>query len=132
MESDAATLKRVLLVEDEPDISFIATRALEAFGGYTVQPCNDSRDAINQANGFKPDIILLDVMMPGKDGPTTLSELNEISSLNKIPVVFMTARVQKEELEEYSKMGAVGVIPKPFDPLSLAAELQKIWSNLSP
>lgn len=132
MESDAATLKRVLLIEDEPDISFIAARALEAFGGYTVQPCNDSRDAINQANGFKPDIILLDVMMPGKDGPTTLSELNEISSLNKIPVVFMTARVQREELEAYSKMGAVGVIPKPFDPLSLASELQKIWSKLSP
>lgn len=130
MESESTELKRVLLIEDEPDISFIATRALETFGGYTVQPCNDSRNAITQANGFRPDIILLDVMMPGKDGPTTLSELNEISSLKKIPVVFMTARVQKEELEEYIKMGAVGVIPKPFDPLSLAAELQNIWSKL--
>lgn len=78
---------------------------------------------------FAPDLILLDVMMPGMDGPATLSALHALPETTSTPVIFMTAKVQKIEIENYRKMGAIDVIPKPFDPMTLAQTVRDIWAR---
>ena len=123
-------LTNILLVDDEPDIRIIAQKSLEAIGGYTVESCIDGNDAISKVAGFNPDLILMDVMMPGKDGPATLAALREDMEWRGVPVVFMTARIQKGEIEEYLSLGAAGVIEKPFDPMTLSSKIQHIWSAL--
>ena len=121
-------LKRILYVEDEPDIQKIARMALEMVGGFTVHICSSGQEAVETAAEFAPDLILLDVMMPGMDGPTTLKALREIDSLAKTPVAFMTAKVQPPEVEEYKRLGAISVIPKPFDPMTLSAQVNEVWA----
>lgn len=121
------TLERILYVEDEPDIREVAAIALEAVGGYTLRVCHSGGEALAVAEAFAPDLLLLDVMMPGMDGPTTLSELRKIPALADTPAVFMTAKVQPSEVAEYRAMGALGVVPKPFDPMTLAETLRSIW-----
>jgi CheY-like chemotaxis protein len=121
------SLQKILFVEDDPDIQMVAQLALEAVGGYTVQMCSSGKEALAVAEQFAPDLILLDVMMPGMDGPTTLIELRKKSSLTQTPVVFMTARVQRHEIEQYLAMGAADVISKPFDPMTLSAQVADIW-----
>ena len=125
----AAQLSRILYVEDEPDIQVVARLALEALGGYTVEICSSGSEAISRAPDLMPQLILLDVMMPGMDGPTTLGKLREISQFANTPVVFMTAKVQPAELAGYKALGAVDVIAKPFDPMTLAAQVQAIWER---
>ena len=124
-------LKRILLVDDEQDIRTIAHLSLEALGGYTIEPCCDGEEALSKATSFTPELIIMDVMMPGKDGPSTLKDLREINSLSKIPIVFMTARVQEDEVAEYLKLGAAGVISKPFDPMALPGQIQEIWEDIA-
>jgi len=121
------SLQKILFVEDDPDIQMVAQLALEAVGGYTVQMCSSGKEALAVAEQFAPDLILLDVMMPGMDGPTTLIELRKKPSLTHTPVVFMTARVQRHEIEQYLAMGAADVISKPFDPMTLSAQVADIW-----
>lgn len=122
-------LTRILYVEDDPDIQAIAVMVLETINGFTLEACNSGSDALAKAVQFKPDLILLDVMMPGMDGPATLKGLREFPELATTPVVFMTAKVQPQEVEAYRVLGAVGVIAKPFDPMTLAQELRDIWSK---
>lgn len=124
------TLKKILLVEDEPDIQIIAKMALEMMGGFTVQVSNCGKDALLLAPTFLPDLILMDVMMPGLDGPSTLKELRKLSDLAVTPIIFMTAKVQKQEVEQYKSLGAVDVIAKPFDPMSLSQNILNIWNGL--
>lgn len=124
-------LQRILLVDDEQDIRTIAQLSLESLGGFTIEPCTDGNEAMKKATDFAPELILMDVMMPGKDGPATLRELREISHLEKVPIVFMTARVQKSEVDEYLKLGAAAVISKPFDPMSLPSQIQNIWDGIA-
>jgi len=121
------SLQKILFVEDDPDIQMVAQLALEAVGGYTVQMCSSGKEALAVAEQFTPDLILIDVMMPGMDGPTTLMELRKKPSLTHTPVVFMTARVQRHEIEQYLAMGAADVISKPFDPMTLSAQVADIW-----
>lgn len=121
------SLQKILFVEDDPDIQMVAQLALEAVGGYTVQMCSSGKEALAVAEQFAPDLILLDVMMPGMDGPTTLIELRKKPSLTQTPVIFMTARVQRHEIEQYLAMGAADVISKPFDPMTLSAQVADIW-----
>ncbi len=121
------SLQKILFVEDDPDIQMVAQLALEAVGGYTVQMCSSGKEALAVAEQFAPDLILLDVMMPGMDGPTTLMELRKKPSLSHTPVIFMTARVQRHEIEQYLAMGAADVISKPFDPMTLSAQVADIW-----
>ena len=123
------TLKRILMVEDDLDIQAVARMALEMLGGFTVEVCSRGRDALDAAPRFVPDLILLDVMMPGMDGPTTLQALRGLPGVGGVPVVFMTARVQQHEVDEYKQLGAVDVIRKPFDPMTLAATLNTIWAQ---
>ncbi len=125
----AEKLTRILYVEDEPDIQMVAKLALESIGGFTVQECSSGDEALKHAPEFKPQLILLDVMMPGMDGPTTFQHLREIPQTAKTPIIFMTAKVQPEEVEQYKKMGAIAVIAKPFDPMSLSIEIEENWEN---
>ncbi|MDV6328407.1 response regulator [Idiomarina sp. Sol25] len=124
-------LKRVLLVDDEPDIQAIAKLSLEKVGGFTSLICSSGREAIDQISGFKPDIVLLDVMMPDLDGPNTLKQLQEKDLLNDTPVVFFTAKVLNSEIEELKELGAEDVISKPFDPMTLPTQLKDIWSRIN-
>ncbi len=125
------TLEKILYVEDDADIREVAKIALEAVGGFTVKICSSGRQALDEAPGFDPDFILLDVMMPGMDGPTTLNELRKLPGLEEKPVVFMTAKVMRSEIGHYKELGAVDVIPKPFDPMTLAERINEIWGGLN-
>lgn len=123
-------LKRVLFVEDDPDIQTVARMALEAVGGFTVMACSSGAEALEQAAGFAPDLILLDVMMPGMDGLETLEALRRLPSVSGVPVVFMTAKVQAQEVSRYRDAGAADIIAKPFDPMTLSTTVRTIWSRL--
>ena len=123
-------LQRILLVDDEPDIRMIASKSLEMIGGYTIEPCASGDEALNKVASFNPELIIMDVMMPGKDGPTTLAELRQIDSFRKVPIIFMTARIQKQEIEEYLELGALDVISKPFDPMQLPNQVKEIWDAI--
>jgi two-component system, OmpR family, response regulator len=123
-------LQRILHVEDDPSIQAVAKLALEAVGGFQVLSCASGQDALDQVQGFAPDFILLDVMMPDMDGPQTLLQLSRLVDIREIPVAFMTAKVQPAEIEHYRSLGARDVIIKPFDPMQLAAQVRKIWSQV--
>ena len=121
-------LAKILYVEDDPDIQTVARMALEMVGGYTLEVCSSGDEAIVKGPDFNPDLILLDVMMPGMDGPTTLASLREIPQLEKTTAIFMTAKVMPSDLQRYKELGAADVIPKPFDPMTLAQQVREIWS----
>ena len=121
-------LCRILYVEDEPDIRVVAQMALEAVGGFTVISCASGPDALNAAPQARADLLLLDVMMPGMDGLGTLRALREMPATANTPAIFMTAKVQAAEVAVYKAMGALEVIPKPFDPMTLSAQIQRIWA----
>lgn len=115
------------MVEDDPDIRLIASTALEGLGGFVVATAGSGREALELAPDFAPDLILLDIMLPEMDGPTTLLALREIPALRATPVIFLTARVFSSDLEHYKLLGALAVIGKPFDPLTLASEIERLW-----
>ena len=123
----APNLNRILMVEDEADIQLVARLALEAIGGFTVQTCSSGGEAIAVAPAFGPDLILLDVMMPDMDGPATLQALRNLPQLAATPVLFMTAKVQSHEIAQYKALGALDVVAKPFDPMTLAATISGLW-----
>lgn len=120
-------LHRVLMVEDDLDIQIVARMALEAVGGYTVEMCSGGQQALDVVEQFGPDLVLLDVMMPDMDGPTVLQHLRERTATARLPIVFMTAKAQAHEVSAYREMGALDVISKPFDPMTLSAKLAEIW-----
>lgn len=123
-------LMRILHVDDDLSIQVVAKVALEVIGGFNVLSCSSGQEAIEQIQGFAPDFILLDVMMPNMDGPQTLEKLSGLVDIGLIPVVFMTAHVQPSEIEHYCSLGARDVIIKPFDPMQLAIQIRHIWSRL--
>lgn len=123
-------LERILYVEDETDIQTIARMALETVGGFSVEVCGSGQEALDVFPKFKPDLVLLDVMMPEMDGPETLRALRALPGGESIPVIFMTAKVQSHEIAEYRDIGAVDVIAKPFDPMTLAGKVQEIWNHV--
>ena len=123
------TLSRITYVEDEPDIRAVAELALTRIGGFELDVCTSGTQAIERAPKYKPDLILLDVMMPGLDGVDTLRVLRGIRELAGTPVIFMTAKVQNHEVERYKELGAIDVIPKPFDPMTLADEVTEKWNR---
>lgn len=123
------TLQRILYVEDEPDIQAVAKIALEAVGGFNVLICSSGAEALEKVSGFAPDLILLDVMMPDMDGPTILKHLRANPATAAIPVIFLTAKAQASEISQFLAMGAQSIIAKPFDPMTLSAQVMKIWSQ---
>jgi CheY-like chemotaxis protein len=117
---------KVLLIDDEEDIRKIGKLSLEAVGHHQAVVAATAIEGIDQAKVSCPDLILMDVRMPGMDGLTALAELRRMPELRHIPVVFMTAKVQRNEVAHYVAMGAIGVIEKPFDPMRLPGEIQRI------
>lgn len=128
--ASAATpvLRRILCVDDERDILDVIYMCLNLVGGYEVLSCATGQEAIDRAATFAPDMILLDVMMPQMNGPETLAALRRQPALASVPIIFMTARSQASEVKAYLRLGVVAVIPKPFDPMHLAAEVATIWT----
>ncbi len=122
-------LRRILLVEDDPDIQIVARLALSDLAGFELEVASSGREALEKAPAFAPDLILLDVMMPELDGPSTLRELRRRPALDATPVIFMTAKAQPEEVAEYRSLGALDVIVKPFDPMVLGEEIRRIWNR---
>jgi CheY-like chemotaxis protein len=118
------TTLRILHVDDEPDIREVVEISLGLDPGFNTRSCGSGEEALAVAIAWQPDIILCDVMMPVMDGPATLMRLRENALTANIPVIFMTARAQTRELDRFRSLGAVGVIPKPFDPMTLAASVR--------
>jgi CheY-like chemotaxis protein len=123
-------LERILYVEDDADIREVASMALEVVGGFEVLACESGAEALSRVEGFKPQLIVLDVMMPEMDGPATLRRLQAADSTVKIPVIFMTAKVQPGEIAEFLALGARDVVAKPFDPMTLSDSLRQIWQRI--
>lgn len=121
-------MKTVLLVDDEDDIREVAQMSLEVTAGWNIEGANCGTAGIEKAKNLKPDAILLDVMMPDMDGPTTFKKIQEIPELKGTPVILMTAKVQASDLEQFKAIGVSGVIAKPFDPMSLAEKVKEILS----
>ena len=113
---------RILYVDDEHDIREVAAMALELDPDLEVRTCASGFEALDVAGEWRPALILLDVMMPAMDGPTTLARLRAEPATADIPVVFITARTQAHEVEQFKAMGVKGVMAKPFDPMALAAQ----------
>jgi len=122
-------LRRVLCVEDDPDIRMILEFSLGGLGGYEVLGCAGGRAALAQAGAFRPDLVLLDVMMPDLSGPETLAALRELPEMRGVPVVFITAKAMPEEVEKLLEYGATGVIVKPFDPVALPQQIRIYWEH---
>jgi CheY-like chemotaxis protein len=117
---------KVLLVDDEEDIRKIGRLSLSAIGHFDTRVASSAAEALAMARAERPDVILMDMMMPGMDGLAALAEMQSDPSLTEIPVVFMTAKVQRHEVDHYLSVGAAAVIGKPFDPMTLPAELRRI------
>src|SRR5690348_12910025 len=118
-------IRTVMLVDDEPDIRRIGAISLARVGGWSVVLAASGEEALAHLSRARPDVILLDVMMPGLDGPSTLARLRAALAPD-VPVIFMTAKVLAHEVERYLELGAAGVITKPFDPLRLPEEVRAI------
>lgn len=125
----APPLTRILLVDDEPDIREVISFALEAIGGFTLEVAKSGSEALEKAVHSGPQLILLDVMMPGLDGPATLAALRANDATAGIPVVFMTAKAQPREIARFRELGAIDVIPKPVDPMTLSEKIQALWTR---
>lgn len=126
-----ANLTRILLVDDEADIRDLAYLSLHHVGGLDVETCADGRRVVELAEAFDPQLILLDVMMPGVDGPGALAKLQAHARLRRVPVVFLTAKAQPDEVARYLSLGAVEVIRKPFDAMQLPTMLADLWQQLA-
>ncbi|HXZ52968.1 MAG TPA: response regulator [Burkholderiales bacterium] len=123
-------LNRICYVEDDEDIQRIVRMSLERVGKMTVQIVGDPMQAIEAMKAFKPDLVMLDWMMPGMDGPTLFRKMRQTPEVEHLPVVFITAKASSSEMEELRAMGAAGAISKPFSPKDLPDQLRSIWSKL--
>ena len=121
--------RRILLVDDEAEIRSIARMSLEMVGRFEVRDFGSAEEALAAAAQVRPDLILLDVMMPGMDGLQALAGLRRIPATAGTPVIFMTAKVQPAEVASYEALGAIGVIPKPFSPMALPDDIRRLWKR---
>jgi CheY-like chemotaxis protein len=116
-------MKRILMIDDEDDIREVAKISLEMVGGWEVLVARSGAEGLAKAQAENPDAILLDVMMPEMDGPTTFRKLQEDPVTQKIPVILMTAKVQAADRQRFNKLGVTSVIVKPFDPMQLPSQV---------
>lgn len=122
-------LEKILHVDDEPDIREIVRLSLAVVGGFDVLQAGSGMEAIEQAPAYAPDLIILDVMMPGLDGTATFKELRKLEGLADTPIAFMTARATDTDYQRLRDLGAIDVLVKPFDPMALPDQVRAIWSN---
>jgi len=123
-------LRRICCVEDDDDIRRIMRLSLERIGKMTVDLVADPALAIDSMIAFRPDLVVLDWMMPGMDGPALLRKMRELPETRALPVVFVTAKASQRELAELRALGAAGTISKPFAPKDLPEQLRAIWNAL--
>jgi two-component system, OmpR family, response regulator len=121
--------KSVLYVDDDEDICRVVQATLHLVPGLTIQTAYTGERAIDVAYDCRPELVLMDVMMPGLDGPSTFERMRQSGLLANIPVIFMTAKVLPAEIAQLLELGAIGVIVKPFDPLRLYGELCALWTT---
>jgi len=119
---------KILVVDDEPDIRLIVRLSLQKQGVAVVEAATGA-DGVSAARGERPDAILLDVMMPQMDGPSTLDALRGDAATRDIPVIFLTAKAQRTEIERLRGLGALGVLTKPFDPITLADDVRLLLAG---
>lgn len=122
-------LLNVLCVDDDPDVNLVAQLCMESEGGFSVTTANSGKEALKILENTIPSAILLDVMMPEMDGFSTLKALRQNRSLDDVPVIFMTARAISHEMDEYLALGANGALSKPFDPMTLSAQVAELWEK---
>lgn len=118
-------ISKVLIVDDDDNIRMIAQIGLEDRGDWQIIEARSGEEALSTAARERPDVILLDMMMPGMDGISAYGKLKDQAETADIPVIFMTAKVQDAEQEQYRKLGAIGVIVKPFDPMKLSTQIEQ-------
>jgi two-component system alkaline phosphatase synthesis response regulator PhoP len=123
------TTKRVLIIDDEADIREATQMCLEIMGEWDVIVAGSGYEGLAKAIAEKPDIILLDIMMPGMDGLTTLKKLRENSGTAQIPIIFLTAKAQSNEQREFSQLDIAAVITKPYDPYNLSVQITEVLSQ---
>jgi len=116
---------RILIVDDEDDIREVAEISLEMIAGWKVLTASSGCEGLRIARADQPDAILLDVMMPDMDGPTTFQKLQADPAIRHIPVVLLTAKLQPADRKRFAELGVAGVLAKPFDPLELAGQVAK-------
>jgi two-component system OmpR family response regulator len=126
----AQPLNRICYVEDDEDIQRIVRMSLEKVGKMTVEVVGDPLVAIERMTAFKPELVMLDWMMPGLDGPALFRKMREVEATKNLPVVFITAKASQRELDELRTMGAIGTISKPFSPKDLPEQLRALWNAL--
>ena len=127
----AKSLDKILCVEDEADIQTVTKLALETVGGFVVELCGSGEEALEKTPAFSPDLILLDVMMPGMDGLATYRAVRRLPDSGETPIIFMTAKSQAHEVSQLLELGALGVISKPFDPIGLSKQVTALWNKRS-
>jgi two-component system, OmpR family, response regulator len=123
-------LQKICYVEDDEDIQRIVRMSLERVGKMTVEVVTDSTKAIEAMIAFKPDLVMLDWMMPVMDGPAVFRKMKEHAETSGLPVVFITAKASQRELDELTALGAAGTVSKPFSPRDLPDQLRAIWKGL--
>ena len=123
---------KVLIIDDEEDVRRIAALSLVHVGHFRVVEASGGREGVAVARAERPDVVLLDVMMPGMDGPTTLAALREDPDTRDIPIVFVTARAMSAELEPLRRLGAKGVLTKPFNAMTLPHDLEAVLAATDP
>lgn len=123
-------LREILYVDDEPDIREIVQMALGLVPAWSVSTVDSGLRALQSMHERRPDLVLLDVMMPNMDGPTTLQQMRSHPELQSIPVIFMTAKAMPREVARFRGLGAAAVIAKPFDPMLLGEQVFAIWETL--
>ena len=125
------SLKKIMLVEDDPDIQLIARLSLEVGGGYEVLVCGSGAEAVQSALAYTPDLILLDVMMPGLDGLGTMDALRKLPGVAATPMVFFTANTEDQVRQDLFRHGALGVIIKPVEPNALVEQIRALWHQFA-
>ena len=123
------TISKILIVEDDEDIRTVIEVVARLVGDWQVLLAASGAEALERAKSEQPDVILLDVMMPGMDGPETLARLRQQTSTARIPVIFLTAKAQKHEVQSYLALGVNGVIIKPFEAMTLPDEIRRIVAD---
>jgi CheY-like chemotaxis protein len=123
-------LQRICYVEDDEDIQRIVRMSLERIGKMTVELVSDPLVAVAAITAFKPDLVMLDWMMPGMDGPTLFRKMKQLPEVSALPVVFITAKAAQRDMDELIALGAAGAISKPFSPKDLPEQLRAIWAKL--
>lgn len=127
----AKPLTKIIVVDDDQDILKIVEFSLESMSGVTIKYCTSGQDGIAEALSFHPDLMILDVMMPNMNGIEMVKAIKLLPDLKDTPIIFLTAKMQAEEIAECHKVGVKDIIPKPFDPIALPDTIKQMWDKMN-